>query len=151
MAASSKAQAQAWQAVGQQFETLAGHLRERLDEVGVEAAAERRALEKSTRQLVATIEKGFSVAAPVVKDPRLRHDLTEVGAAIRAAVGVTIGISTQAGPTKPATKSTTKRTTKSTATGTTKPPAKRTAKPATKRAVKRAAKPAAKPSAKGTS
>jgi len=141
VAGSSKDQAKAWQKVGREFETLGSHLRESFDEVSTGAAAERRALEESARQLFRMIEKGFGVGAPLVNDPRLKRDVTSIGAALRDALDVTLSV---AKGTRTATKKTTKsapRTaTKKTTKTATKAATKKTTKTATKAATKRATK-----------
>jgi hypothetical protein len=79
-------QTQAWEQVGEKFETLGEHLRGHFDDVSAEASAERAAFEKSVRGLLTAIEDGFSVAGKAVRDPVLREDVMRVATAVREAM-----------------------------------------------------------------
>jgi hypothetical protein len=79
-------QTQAWEHVGERFETLGDHLRGHFDDVSADAAAERAAFEKSIRGLLAALEDGFNVAGKAVRDPILRQDVMSVATAVREAL-----------------------------------------------------------------
>jgi hypothetical protein len=78
--------AEAWQQVGEQFDTLGTHLRTHFDEVTTQATAERAAFEKALRALLGALEKGFGTAGKAVRDPALREDINEVATSIREAL-----------------------------------------------------------------
>lgn len=75
-----------WEQVGEKFETLGEHLRGHFDDVGTDASAQRAALEKSVRGLLAALEDGFAAAGKAVRDPVLRDDLTKVAGSVREAM-----------------------------------------------------------------
>lgn len=80
------AQAKIWRQVGENFESLGTHLRSHFDDVSAEASAERAAMEKSIRGLLAALDNGFDAARDAVHDAQLRDDVTSVGTAVREAL-----------------------------------------------------------------
>ncbi len=79
-------QATPWEQVSEKFDELTAHLRDRFDEVGADATADREAFEKSLRALASALEDTLTSAGRVVRDPVLRKDLAALAATLREAL-----------------------------------------------------------------
>lgn len=79
-------QSTAWEQVSEKFEALGEHLRDRFDEVGADATADREAFEKSLRALASALEDTLASAGRAVRDPVLRQDLSGLAASLREAL-----------------------------------------------------------------
>ena len=141
-------QSEAWETVGERFESLGTHLRKHFDEVSADATAEGVAFEKSVRGLLSALEDGFSAARDAVRDPMLRDDVTGVAASVREALLSTFegaGEQVRERLARPA------RAVRATSKPTKQPTKQPTKKPAASRpAAKRPAAPKAKPAARKT-
>lgn len=106
------AQPKSWEQVGAKFEVIGTRLRDRLDQVSADAAADRAALERAIQALVAAVEDTITAAGKVVADAELRQDITAFAASVREALLGTVerageSIRVQASPSAIRTKSTT--------------------------------------------
>lgn len=80
----------AWKQVTKRYDALGEHLRRRFETVGADTAQEREALEQSLHGLVTVFDDLRTSASQVVRDPKLRKDVTELASALRDAVQTTV-------------------------------------------------------------
>lgn len=79
-------QSKAWEQVAERCNSLGAHLRQNFDELSADATAERAALEKSLRAMLSALEDGLGATGKVVRDAKLREDITELAASVREAL-----------------------------------------------------------------
>ena len=75
-----------WEQVAERCNSLGKHLHQNFDELSADATAERVALEKSLRAMLSALEDGLGATGKVVRDAKLREDITELAASVREAL-----------------------------------------------------------------